>query len=52
MAEMLTLETFEEASLKVKEVTQETKLIESADDDLHRRKVNAHLLVHGGAHYA
>ena len=29
MAEMLTLEAFEEASLKVKEVTQETKLIES-----------------------
>ena len=29
MADMLTLEAFEEASLKVKEVTQETKLIES-----------------------
>ena len=29
MAEMLTLEAFEEASEKVKEVTQETKLIES-----------------------
>ena len=29
MAEMLTLEAFEEASIKVKEVTQETKLVES-----------------------
>lgn len=29
MAEMLTLEAFEEASQKVKEVTQETKLVES-----------------------
>lgn len=29
MSEMLTLEAFEEASIKVKEVTQETKLIES-----------------------
>lgn len=29
MSEMLTLEAFEEASIKVKEVTQETKLVES-----------------------
>ena len=29
MADMLTLEAFEEASAKVKEVTQETKLVES-----------------------
>lgn len=29
MCEMLTLEAFEEASIKVKEVTQETKLVES-----------------------
>lgn len=29
MSEMLTLEVFEEASIKVKEVTQETKLVES-----------------------
>ena len=29
MAEMLTLDAFEEASDKVKEVTQETKLVES-----------------------